>query len=95
MNKERIKEEIKHGGSGLNIVHGQLKNMMLEAEDENFAIGTRKEWKRALGYLGILSRRAWLEGYREALTNVYRLTYEIAFLEQDIEKERKGNGNTL
>jgi len=96
MDKARMRKAIQHGSSGLDVVHGQLKNMMLDAESEDFSIGTRQEWKRALGYLGILSRRSWQEGYREALANVYRLTYEVSFLERDVETERsEDNGNTM
>jgi len=95
MNKQRMLKAIQHGSSGLDVIHGQLKDMMLQAEDDNFAIGKMKDWKRALGH-EISSRRAWLEGYREALANVYRLTYEVSFLERDVETERsEDNGNTM
>lgn len=64
------------GESGLDILHGELKNLMLECEttliplienstdDENYDITVERLEK---------------SGYMDALVNIYQLTYDLSF----------------
>lgn len=67
------------GESGTNILHGELKNMMLEVEEELIPL------MQNLGELGSNEAyedtvsRIYQEGYIDALTAVYQLTYDLSF----------------
>ena len=54
------------GESGTNIMHGELKNLMLEAENMMLT-RSNPDYK------------IYWEGQLEALTRVYQLTYQLAF----------------
>jgi hypothetical protein len=71
--------------SGLDIIHGELKNLMLEAETDYIEI--EKE-EREGGYSdAMLSMdRTRAEGRLDALTEVYQLTYDLSFAIADKEK---------
>ena len=75
------------GVSGTDILHGELKNLMLEAETEYLEI--EKE-EREGGYSdAMLSMdRTRAEGRLDALTEVYSLTYQLAFAISDRIKSR-------
>jgi hypothetical protein len=66
------------GESGTDILHGELKNLMLEAENDYIEI--EKE-EREGGYSdAMLSMdRTRAEGRMDALVEVYALTYQLAF----------------
>jgi hypothetical protein len=59
--------------SGLDIIHGDLKNRMLEAETK-------------LERCDQADEREWLDGYMQALTDIYKLTYDLSFAIADKEK---------
>jgi hypothetical protein len=59
--------------SGLDIIHGDLKNRMLEAENK-------------LERCSHSDEREWLDGYMQALTDIYKLTYDLSFAIADKEK---------
>jgi hypothetical protein len=59
--------------SGLDIIHGDLKNRMLEAETKLERCDQDDE-------------REWLDGYMQALTDIYKLTYDLSFAIADKEK---------
>jgi len=71
--------------SGLDILHGELKNLMLEAENDYIEI--EKE-EREGGYSdAMLSMdRTRAEGRMDALVEVYNLTYDLSFAIADKEK---------
>lgn len=62
--------------SGLDILHGELKNLMLIAEqDLSEAQAREDETEEAMDSM----ERTYAEGYLEALANLYTLTYELSF----------------
>lgn len=64
--------------SGLDILHGELKNLMLEAETEYLEI--EKEEREGDYSDAMLSmERTRAEGRLDALTEVYQLTYDLSF----------------
>ena len=74
----RLQKLIDMGESGTDILHGELKNLMLEAETDYLEI--EKE-EREGGYSdAMLSMdRTRAEGRMDALVEVYALTYQLAF----------------
>jgi len=63
---ERLHLAVKMRVSGLDIMHGELKNLMLEAEQKLERCDQDDE-------------REWLDGYMQALTDMYKLTYDLSF----------------
>jgi hypothetical protein len=84
----RLQKLIDMGESGTDILHGELKNLMLEAETDYIKI---EEEEREGGYSdAMLSMdRTRAEGRMDALVEVYALTYQLAFAIAD----RRKNGN--
>jgi hypothetical protein len=84
----RLQKLIDLGESGTDILHGELKNLMLQAETEYLEI--EKE-EREDGYSdAMLSMdRTRAEGRMDALVEVYALTYQLSFAIAD----RRKNGN--
>jgi hypothetical protein len=78
----RLQKLIDMGESGTDILHGELKNLMLEAENDYIEI--EKE-EREGGYSdAMLSMdRTRAEGRMDALVEVYALTYQLAFAIND------------
>jgi hypothetical protein len=66
------------GVSGTDILHGELKNLMLEAETEYIEI--EKEEREGDYSDAMLSMdRTRAEGRLDALVEVYNLTYALSF----------------
>jgi len=64
------------GVTGLDIMHGELKNLMLIAEQNlTSAIERETETEEAMDSM----ERTMAEGYLEALVEVYQLTYDLSF----------------
>ena len=84
----RLQKLIDLGESGTDILHGELKNLMLEAETDYLKI---EEEEREGGYSdAMLSMdRTRAEGRMDALVEVYALTYQLAFAIAD---RSKANG---
>lgn len=85
----RLQKLIDMGESGTDILHGELKNMMLECEntllpllEQSNEIGSDEDYEDTV-------QRLYNEGYMDALVSVYQLTYELAFA---IDERRKKNG---
>jgi len=78
----RLQKLVDMGESGTDILHGELKNLMLEAETEYLEIETEE---REGGYSdAMLSMdRTRAEGRMDALVEVYALTYQLAFAIND------------
>ena len=70
------------GVSGTDILHGELKNLMLMAEQELTEIATEEEEG---GYSDAMlsMQRTEAEGRLDALVEVYALTYQLAFAIND------------
>ena len=83
----RLQLAVNMGVSGTDILHGELKNLMLQAETEYLEI--EKE-EREGGYSdAMLSMdRTRAEGRMDALVEVYALTYQLAFAINDRIKSR-------
>jgi hypothetical protein len=71
------------GESGTDILHGELKNMMYECEKElvpllenSNEVGSDEDYEDTV-------QRLYNEGYMDALTAVYQLTYQLAFAIND------------
>jgi hypothetical protein len=85
----RLQKLIDMGESGTDVLHGELKNMMYECEKElipllenSNELGSDEDYEDTV-------QRLYNEGYMDALTAVYQLTYELAFA---IDERRKKNG---
>jgi hypothetical protein len=81
----RLQKLVDLGESGTDILHGELKNMMLEAETEYLEI--EKEEREGDYSDAMLSMdRTRAEGRLDALAEVYALTYQLAFAINDRSK---------
>lgn len=78
----RLQKLIDMGESGTDILHGELKNLMLEAETDYIKIETEE---REGGYSDAMlsMERTRAEGRMDALVEVYALTYQLAFAISD------------
>jgi hypothetical protein len=76
----RIQRLVDAGLSGTDILHGELKNMMYEAEQEYLQLeenaDSDEEYEDTV-------RRLMLEGYLNALVSIYALTYNLSFAIQE------------
>ena len=74
----RLQRLVDMGESGTDILHGELKNLIYEAEKEYLEI---EEEEREGDYSdAMLSMdRTRAEGKLDALVDVYALTYQLAF----------------
>ena len=71
-----LQRMVNAGVSGLDIMHGELKNLMLIAEQNlASAIEREAETEEAMDSM----ERTMADGYLEALVEVYQLTYDLSF----------------
>jgi hypothetical protein len=71
-----LQRMVNAGVSGLDIMHGELKNLMLIAEEQlSWAIDVEKETEEAMDSMA----RTEAEGRLDALTELYQLTYQLSF----------------
>ena len=75
----RLQKLVDLGDSGTDILHGELKNMMYECEkilvpllENSNELGSDEEYDDTV-------ERLYNEGYMDALSSVYALTYQLAF----------------
>jgi len=80
LGEERIKELVSLRIEPLDIIHGELKTLILKAEN-----------LRPLGK----QAKAWREGYVEALCDIYGLTYDLSFIIVENEQKGEENGRSL
>jgi hypothetical protein len=74
--EEYLQKQVDMGSSGLDIMHGHLKVLMLEAEQELAeAQAIEDESEEAMDSM---ERKYW-EGQLDALANLYSLTYDLSF----------------
>ncbi len=85
----RLQKLIDLGEAGTDILHGELKNMMYECEQvlvpllqNSNELGSDENYDDTV-------ERLYNEGYMDALTAVYTLTYQLAFA---INERAKKNG---
>lgn len=78
----RLQYLVDHGITSLEIMHGELKSLMLEAEER---LHKAMEIEVANGYsdaMESMERKYW-EGQVDALAHVYSLTYQLSFAEAE------------
>jgi hypothetical protein len=80
----RLQKLVDLGESGTNILHGELKNLLLEAENQ--LILAQEQEEKTEEAMDSMERTYW-EGQMDALTEVYALTYNLSFAIN----ERNGN----
>ena len=78
----QMKKAIQLGSSGLDVLHGQLKVLMLEAEDQLRMAQEIEEENDYSDALESMERKYW-EGQVDALAYLYSLTYALSFAEAD------------
>ena len=77
-----LKNAINAGATGLDVMHGHLKTLMLDAERElEEAQRVEDETEEAMDSM---ERKYW-EGQLDALAHVYKLTYDLSFAVADRE----------
>ena len=87
----RLQRLVDLGESGTDILHGELKNMMYEIEQDlnpllenSELLGSEEEYEDTID-------RLTLSGYMDALVAVYALTYQLAFaIDERIRNLEKG-----
>ena len=81
-----LQRMVNYNVSGLDIMHGELKNLMLIAEQQlASAIETEEESEEAMDSM----ERTNAEGFLDALVQVYQLTYQLAFAISERTKARE------
>ena len=83
-----VQNQIKYGISGTDILHGQLKLLMLEAEKEFEEAQRIEEENDYSDAMESMERKYW-EGQCDALAHVYSMTYALSFA---IAERAKRNG---
>ena len=71
-----LQRMVNAGVTGLDIMHGELKNLMLIGEQDLEAAQKAEELsEEAMDSM----ERTYAEGYIDALTYMYKLTYDLSF----------------
>jgi hypothetical protein len=83
---ERLQKLVNLGVPGIDIIHGELKVLMLEAEQE---LVLAQEHEEETGEAMDSMERKYWEGQLDALAHVYSLTYDISFAEGLIKENAK------
>jgi hypothetical protein len=73
---DSMQKAVDFGSSGLDVMHGELKWLMLEAE-EQLELAQEAENKTGEA-MDSMDRKYW-EGQLDALSHVYQLTYALSF----------------
>jgi hypothetical protein len=81
----RLQKLVDNGISGTDILHGELKNLMLEAEKE-LLYWQKVEKDTDYGDAMDSMERKYAEGLLDAYANVYELTYQLSFAISDRRK---------
>ena len=71
-----LQRMVNAGISGLDIVHGELKNLMLIGEQD---LARAQEAEERSEEAMDSMERTYAEGYIDALTAIYKLTYDLSF----------------
>jgi hypothetical protein len=82
---ERLQKLVDMGVPSLDIMHGELKNLMLSAENEFEEAQRIEEENDYSDAMESMERKYW-EGQLDALTHLYQLTYQLSFAEADKDK---------
>ena len=71
-----LQKQVEAGSTGLDIIHGYLKVLMLEAENE--LLQAQEAEDESEEAMDSMERKYW-EGQCDALGNLYALTYALSF----------------
>ena len=71
-----LQKQVEAGSTGLDIIHGYLKVLMLEAENE--LLQAQEAEDESEEAMDSMERKYW-EGQCDALGNLYALTYTLSF----------------
>ena len=71
-----LQRQVDNNISGIDIMHGHLKVLMLEAEQE--LIDAQRLEDESEEAMDSMERKYW-EGQLDALTHLYSLTYDLSF----------------
>jgi hypothetical protein len=75
---DHIQRMVNAGVSGLDIIHGELKNLMLMAETEYTQL-VKEEEEDDYSDAMLSMDRTRAEGFMDAYAHIYKLTYDISF----------------
>ena len=81
-----LQKQVDFGSSGLDIIHGHLKVLMLDAERELEEAQRIEEENDYSDAMESMERKYW-EGQMDALSWVYALTYQLSFAISDRAKK--------
>jgi hypothetical protein len=81
----RLMKLVDMGESGLDIMHGELKNLMYEAEEQLFL--AQKAEDKSGEAMDSMERKYW-EGQCDSLMHMYSLTYALSFAIMDKERTK-------
>ena len=84
----RLQKLVDLGEKGTDILHGELKNLMYQAEQELLEAQRIEEDNDYSDALESMERKYW-EGMCDAYGHVYALTYQLSFA---IQERTKKNG---
>ena len=73
-----LQKQVDIGSTGLDILHGHLKTLMLEAEEELDRACQIEEDNDYSDAMESMERKYW-EGMAEAYSHIYALTYQLSF----------------
>ena len=73
-----LQRQVDHGSSGIDILHGALKVLMVDAEDELRMAQETEEENDYSDAMESMERKYW-EGQVDALAHLYGLTYALSF----------------
>lgn len=85
--KPQIQKLVDIGENALTIMHGELKNLMYDAEQEYLEAKRIEEEDNYSNAMDSMERKYW-EGQLDALTHLYRLTYDLSFAIMDKERDK-------
>ena len=83
----RLQKLVDMGETGTDILHGELKNLMYEAEQQLLEAQRIEEDNDYSDAMESMERKYW-EGQLDALTNLYVMTYNLAFAINERAKKR-------
>ena len=79
---DHLQKAVDHGISGTDILHGELKRLLVEAEQELLEAQRIEEDNDYSDAMESMERKYW-EGQCDALVHAYQLTYALSFAISD------------
>jgi hypothetical protein len=84
-----LQRMVDHNVSGLDIMHGELKNLMLMADARFTEAQQIEEENDYSDAMESMERKYW-EGMSDAYTHLYKLTYDLSFAIAGLRKDDNG-----